>query len=125
LIDESKKLGSVLSFNAGYFILPEEEFNDPFTFATDTIGLVISNHKVFSAPIYRRTALIITDTVYRNHVDESIYSVKSTRPYIRLVVLENYAVNLVDDVIVVRESVKLDNPFFYNKQIITAEFTLT
>lgn len=121
LTEESKKLESLLSFNAGYFILPEEEFNDPFTFATDTIGLTISNHKVLSAPIYKRTALIFTDTVYRNHVDESIFSLKSSRPYIRLVGLENYAVNLVDDIIVAGESVNLNNPFFFHKKINTAK----
>lgn len=59
-ISDEARLGSAsLAFNSGFYILPEEEFNDdPFEFAYDPVGLVVSGGVTFSPPVYRRAAII-------------------------------------------------------------------
>jgi Phosphodiester glycosidase len=92
LLDQAILNNSIAAFNGGFFNVSEEEFDDPFTFALDPVGLVIENNEIISPPIYRRSSFIITNRIYYRNADESEYSLGLDRPIIRVVGLHNYAI---------------------------------
>jgi len=100
LSQEVTKLGAKVAFDAGYFVWVEEEFNDPYSFANDPIGLVVVDGRVLNAPLYKRAALVLTRHVYHRSSDETSYSLGGIRPLIRSVSLARYAVHLANTITV-------------------------
>lgn len=101
----SLELGAIAAFNGGYYIFVDEEFDDPFSFANDHIGLVITDGRVINAPLFARTALIVSHRLRRLPSDEAVYSLGCALPTIRQVSLANYAIRLPGDVVVYGERV--------------------
>lgn len=100
LSQQASNLGTTAAFNAGFFVSTEEEFSDPYTFAISPIGLVIVDGRVQNAPLFSRSALIFTHSVYPRTEDDLAYSIGSLRCMIRQVSLQHYAVKLPGNVIV-------------------------
>jgi hypothetical protein len=94
LSNQVQKFPSVAAFNAGYFIVIEEEFDDPFSFAFKPIGLVIAEGKVVNPPLFKRSALIFARDLHPRAEDNIKYDVKNLRPMICQVSLANYALLL-------------------------------
>jgi hypothetical protein len=100
LSQEAVRHGALAACNAGFFVWVEEEFADPFSFATDHVGLLIVNGTVVNAPLFQRSALILTRNVYRRAGDEATFSLGGIRPLIRQVSLNHYAVKLGSSLVV-------------------------
>ena len=97
---QAHKFQALAAFNAGFFISTEDEFNDPYSFASSPVGLVIVNRRVISAPLFSRSALIFTSNVYQRQEDNKAHALGSLRALIRQVSLANYAVKLPGNVVV-------------------------
>lgn len=100
LSQEARERGTLAAFNAGFFISPEEEFDDPYTFALSPVGLIIADGRVISAPLFDRSALLFTRRIYPRGEDDAVYSLGGIRAVIRRVSLKHYGVKLPGDVVV-------------------------
>lgn len=100
LSSETRALGAAAGFNGGYYLNWDTEFDDPYSFAKDHVGLVIVGGKVVNAPLFRRTALAITQRHRLLAEDDARYSISAPRLLIKLASLENYAVRLPHDLVV-------------------------
>lgn len=58
LSDEAPCVAAAAAFNGGFFVWWDTEFDDPYSYAFDHVGLAISEGEVLSAPLYRRSALL-------------------------------------------------------------------
>ncbi|MEV7098012.1 phosphodiester glycosidase family protein [Amycolatopsis sp. NPDC051045] len=95
-------------FNGSYFVIVEEEFvSDPFSFAMDPIGLVITDEVVVNPPIYRRPAFLVTRETYGNENDDLLYRGGTRRALIRTIGPENWSATLPGGVVVAGRSVRL------------------
>ncbi|HLI50584.1 MAG TPA: hypothetical protein VKU87_02235, partial [Thermomicrobiaceae bacterium] len=97
---ESPASGAAAGFNGGYYLNWDTEFDDPYSFAKDHVGLVIAGGKVVNAPLFRRSALLFTQRHRLLPEDDARYSIPAPRLLIKPVSLANYAIRLPHDLIV-------------------------
>lgn len=100
LSGETPARGAAAGFNGGYYLNWDTEFDDPYSFAKDHVGLVIAGGKVVNAPLFKRSALLFSSRHRLLPEDDARYSIRAPRLLIKSASLENYAIRLPHDLIV-------------------------
>lgn len=82
---------ALVGINGGFFCDAEEDYIDPFTFANDPIGLIISRKKILAPPIYKRTMLGFGSQIFNNQIDNDNFSLNGMQVIMKSIGLINYA----------------------------------